>query len=87
MGHGIYFGNTTIRNTIVRRNTVKNCVSSGIHVDHTMVASGNQVKDNVLFNNGVQLSISDFSNYNGPGAAPRITCRLIPCTPAMCSIA
>ena len=55
MGHGIYFGNTTIRNTIVRRNTVKNCVSSGIHVDHTMVASGNQVKDNVLFNNGVQL--------------------------------
>ena len=70
MGHGIYFGNTTIRNTIVRRNTVKNCVSSGIHVDHTMVASGNQVKDNVLFNNGVQLSISDFSNYNGPGAAP-----------------
>ena len=70
MGHGIYFGNITIQNSVVQGNTVKNCVSSGIHVDHTMVSSGNQVKDNVLFNNGVQLSISDFSNYNGPGATP-----------------
>ena len=68
--HGIYFGNITIKNTLVEKNTVANCSSSGIHVDHTMVSTGNQVRDNVLFNNGVQLSISDYSNYNGPGAAP-----------------
>ena len=68
--HGIYFGNITIQNTTVERNTVANCASSGIHVDHTMVSAGNQIMDNVLFNNGVQLSISDFSNYNGPGATP-----------------
>ncbi|MBP6390710.1 MAG: right-handed parallel beta-helix repeat-containing protein [Flavobacteriales bacterium] len=66
--HGIYFGNISIKNTLVQRNTVANCLGSGIHVDHTMVSTGNQVKDNVLFNNTVQLSISDFSNYNGPGA-------------------
>ena len=68
--HGIYFGNTSIRNTLVQGNTVTGCAGSGIHVDHTMVSSGNAIKDNVLFGNGVQLSISDFSNYNGPGAQP-----------------
>ena len=67
---GIYFGNTTIKNTIVQRNTVTRCNGAGIHVDHTMVSQGNQVKDNVIFDNNVQLSISDFSNYNGPGATP-----------------
>ncbi len=67
---GIYFGNTTIKNTIVQRNTVTRCNGAGIHVDHTMVATGNQIKDNVVFNNNVQLSVSDFSNYNGPGATP-----------------
>ncbi len=66
--HGIYFGNISIKNTLIEKNTVANCASSGIHVDHTMVSTGNQVKDNVLYNNGVQLSISDYSNYNGPGA-------------------
>ncbi len=66
--HGIYFGNISIKNTLVEKNTVANCATSGIHVDHTMVSTGNQVKDNVLYNNGTQLSISDFSNYNGPGA-------------------
>jgi hypothetical protein len=65
---GIYFGNTSITNTIVERNTVARCNGAGIHVDHTMVSSGNQVKDNVIFDNNVQLSLSDFSNYNGPGA-------------------
>jgi hypothetical protein len=70
ISHGIYFGNTTIRNTIVRRNTVAHCMGSGIHVDHTMVSTGNQITDNVLFNNQVQLSVSDYSNYNGPGATP-----------------
>jgi len=68
--HGIYFGNTVIKNTIVRRNTVSNCQGSGLHVDHTMVSTGNQIRDNVLFNNKIQLSISDYSNYNGPGATP-----------------
>ena len=65
---GIYFGNTSIKNTTVQRNTVARCNGAGIHVDHTMVSSGNQVKDNVLFDNNVQMSLSDFSNYNGPGA-------------------
>jgi hypothetical protein len=67
---GIYFGNTSIKNTIVQRNTVARCNGAGLHVDHTMVSTGNQVKDNILFDNSVQLSISDYSNYNGPGATP-----------------
>ncbi|HMC97201.1 MAG TPA: right-handed parallel beta-helix repeat-containing protein, partial [Flavobacteriales bacterium] len=66
--HGIYFGNVSIRNSTIQRNTVSNCRGGGIHYDHTMVSSGNQVKDNILFNNEIQLSISDFSNSNGPGA-------------------
>ncbi|MCB0779572.1 MAG: right-handed parallel beta-helix repeat-containing protein [Flavobacteriales bacterium] len=66
--HGIYFGNTSIKNTLVQSNTVFNCSAAGVHVDHTMVSSGNQVRDNVLFDNRIQLSISDFSNYHGPGA-------------------
>jgi hypothetical protein len=70
MGIGIYFGNTSVKNTIVRRNTVMNCVETGIHVDHTMVTTGLQVKDNVLFNNGVQLTVSDYSNGTGEGATP-----------------
>ncbi|MCB9184764.1 MAG: T9SS type A sorting domain-containing protein [Flavobacteriales bacterium] len=70
MAHGIYFGNISIKNTTVEWNTVANCSVSGIHVDHTMVSSGNQVRNNTLFNNGeVQLSISDYSNYNTPGAS------------------
>ncbi|HEY0976536.1 MAG TPA: right-handed parallel beta-helix repeat-containing protein [Flavobacteriales bacterium] len=68
ISYGIYFGNISIRNTTVQRNTVANCHGSGIHVDHTMVSSGNQVRDNILYNNEVQLSISDYSNYNTPGA-------------------
>ncbi|MBK7382081.1 MAG: right-handed parallel beta-helix repeat-containing protein [Flavobacteriales bacterium] len=70
MAHGIYFGNTTIKNTTIERNTSYNCSGSGIHVDHTMVSSGNQIKDNVLFNNLMGISISDYSNYNTPGATP-----------------
>lgn len=66
--HGIYFGNISIKNTRVEQNTVANCLGSGIHVDHTMVSQGNRIENNVLFNNTVQLSISDYSNYNGPGA-------------------
>ncbi len=70
ISHGLYFGNTTIKNTLLQGNTVARCAGSGIHVDHTMVASGNVIKNNVLFDNGIQLSISDWSNYNGPGAQP-----------------
>lgn len=68
VGHGIYFGNISVKNTTVEYNTVANCSKSGIHVDHTMVSTGNQVKNNTLFNNLYQLSISDYSNYNTPGA-------------------
>ena len=68
MCHGIYFGNTSIKNALVKDNTVSNCSASGMHVDHTMVSSGNRIEGNVLYNNAIQLSVSDFSNYNGPGA-------------------
>ena len=68
--HGIFFGMDVIQNTIVRRNTISNCLGAGILVDHTMSSSGNQVRDNVLFNNRTQLVITDFSNFNSPGATP-----------------
>ncbi|MBL7963369.1 MAG: right-handed parallel beta-helix repeat-containing protein [Flavobacteriales bacterium] len=68
IAHGIYFGNDGITNSWFRHNTVRDCKGSGIHVDHTMINSGNHVKDNVLFNNKVQMSISDLSNNVGPGA-------------------
>lgn len=68
MTMGIYFGNTSIKNTTVQRNTVYGCHGSGIHVDHTMVSSGIQVKDNVLFNNTTQITMSDYSNNVGAGA-------------------
>ncbi|HEX2616180.1 MAG TPA: right-handed parallel beta-helix repeat-containing protein, partial [Flavobacteriales bacterium] len=68
MANGIYFGNTSIRNTTVQRNTVAHVPGGGINVDHTMTSSGYQVKDNVLFDNDIQLIVSDYSNYNGAGA-------------------
>lgn len=67
---GIYFGNSGVTNTLIQHNTVTRCVGSGIHVDHTMASTGNAIKDNVLFNNGIQLSISDWSNNAGPAAVP-----------------
>ncbi len=70
MGIGIYFGNTSIKNTTAQRNTVYNCPRTGIHVDHTMVTSGLKIKDNVFFNNGVQITVSDYSNGTGEGATP-----------------
>jgi hypothetical protein len=70
MGIGIYFGNTSIKNTTAQRNTVYNCPQSGIHVDHTMVTTGLQIKDNIFFNNGVQITVSDYSNGTGEGATP-----------------
>lgn len=68
--HGIFFGNQSIRNTVVQRNTCARNSTSGILVDHTMVSSGNVIQNNVLFDNGIQLSITDHSNYNGPNATP-----------------
>lgn len=59
---GIYFGNQSIKNTAVRRNTVSGAVV-GIHVDHSLCTIGIEVADNVLFNNGAQLSVTDFSNW------------------------
>ena len=66
--HGIYFGDTQIQNTTVQRNTVSNFQGAGVYVDHTMVSTGNQIKDNVLFNNLYQMLVSDFSNNVGTGA-------------------
>ena len=66
--HGIYFGNVFNKNVLVKGNTVMNCRGAGLHVDHTMLATGNRIEDNVLFNNEIQLFLSDYSNYNGPGA-------------------
>jgi len=68
IAYGIYFGNTNIQNTTVQNNTVAHCSGGGIHVDHTMSSLNNQIKDNVLFNNHVQLSLSDFSNNHGPAS-------------------
>ncbi|MCO5274613.1 MAG: right-handed parallel beta-helix repeat-containing protein [Flavobacteriales bacterium] len=74
MGIGIYFGNTSIKNTTVQRNTVYNCPQYGMYVDHTMVTTGVQVKDNTFFNNGTgfaagaQLAMADYSNAIGAGA-------------------
>jgi hypothetical protein len=65
---GIYTGNLSVQNTLIERNTVGNCSGGGMHVDHTMLSGGNEFRDNVLFNNAQQISFSDFSNYNGPGA-------------------
>lgn len=70
MGHGIYFGNTSIQNTTVELNTVTNCEGHGIHMDHTLLSQGNQVKDNVLFGNKTQICLSDISNISTPGAVP-----------------
>ena len=68
-GKGIYFGNVSLKNTLVEDNTVAYCNGAGIWVDHTMVSIGNQIKRNTLFDNNLyQLGISDYSNYNGPGA-------------------
>lgn len=70
MGNGIYFGNTNIKNATVRRNTVTGCPGTGINVDHTKVSVNLKIHNNILYNNGIQLTVSDYSNYNGPGAAP-----------------
>lgn len=67
---GIYFGNTSIKNTTVQRNTVKDIKGTGINVDHTMISTNLLIKENIVWNNDIQISISDYSNYNTPGASP-----------------
>src|SRR5690349_292728 len=68
IANGIYFGNISIKNSLVTQNTVSGCRGNGIYVDHTMLSQGNQITNNTLFNNTRQASFSDHSNYNGPGA-------------------
>lgn len=68
LGLGIYFGNTSNKNVIVRRNTIANLTGVGINVDHNMNAVGHQIKDNTIFNCAIGMSISDYSNSNGPHA-------------------
>jgi len=68
LGVGIYFGNTSIVNTTVQRNTVYNVPGVGINVDHCMNSTNLDIKYNTMFNCGIGLSISDYSNTNGPFA-------------------
>ncbi len=65
---GIYFGNTSNVSATVQRNTIMNLPGTGINVDHNMNSTNYQVKDNVVFNCDVGLSISDYSNSFGPNA-------------------
>ena len=68
-GKGIYFGNVSNKNNIVEGNTAAYCNGAGIWFDHTMVQTGNQIRNNVVFGNNLyQFGASDYSNYNGPGA-------------------
>jgi hypothetical protein len=65
---GIYFGNTSNVNVTVQRNTIASIPGTGINVDHTMNSSGFVVRNNVIFDTRVGLSISDYSNSFGPYA-------------------
>jgi parallel beta-helix repeat protein len=68
-GKGIYFGNISNKNDIIEGNTVAYCNGAGIWFDHTMVQTGNKIRNNTLFGNNLyQFGASDYSNYNGPGA-------------------
>ncbi|MBK6628825.1 MAG: right-handed parallel beta-helix repeat-containing protein [Flavobacteriales bacterium] len=60
--YGIYFGDHYIVNTTVEGNTVSGC-DKGIHVDHSLCSENAVIRNNTLFGNRVQLSITDFSNY------------------------
>ncbi|MBK8498583.1 MAG: right-handed parallel beta-helix repeat-containing protein [Flavobacteriales bacterium] len=62
ISYGIYFGNRSITNATIEGNVVSGC-DKGIHVDHTLCSSNEQVLGNTLFNNRVQLSMTDYSNY------------------------
>jgi hypothetical protein len=63
--HGIFFGMAVINNILVQRNTITRCQGSGIFVDHTQQLHNVEVRDNIMFNNRAQLSITDYSNAGG----------------------
>ena len=65
---GIYFGNTSNVNVTVQRNTIVSIPGTGINVDHNMNSAGYVVRNNVIFDTRVGLSISDYSNSFGPNA-------------------
>lgn len=67
-GHGIYFGNLSNVNVTVQRNTIANVTGVGIVADHTMNSHGYEIRDNVIFNCDIGMSIGDYSNANGPHA-------------------
>jgi len=62
VSYGIYFGDDHIKRTKVQDNVVARC-GVGIHVDHTDRTEGNEVHGNTLYDNAVQLSLSDWSNH------------------------
>ena len=64
--YGIYFGDQSIKNTTVTQNTVTGC-DKGIHADHSTCSEAFTITDNTLFNNRVQLSITDYSNWQNDG--------------------
>lgn len=66
IGPGIYFGDNAITNTVVQWNTVTRC-ERGIMVDHTFDSQNNVIQNNTLFDNGIQLALSDYSNCHGTG--------------------
>jgi len=67
--NGLYFGNTSIKNSLITENTVSGCGNSGLYADHTMVNINNQITNNVFFNNAkVQARFSDDSNSMGTNA-------------------
>lgn len=68
MGVGIYFGNTSNVNCTVQRNTISNVSQYGINVDHCMNAANHKIKYNTIFNAGIGICVSDYSNATGPYA-------------------
>ncbi len=68
MANGFYYGNVSVKNTVLQNNTFAHCSGNGILVDHTMLSSGNQIINNTCFDNHYQITFSDWSNFSGPGA-------------------
>lgn len=62
ISYGIYFGDKDIQNVTVQNNVVSGC-DKGIHVDHSLCSDNAQILNNTLFNNRVQLSMTDYSNW------------------------
>lgn len=62
ISYGIYFGDKDIQNVTVQNNVISGC-DKGIHVDHSLCSENAQILNNTLFNNRVQLSMTDYSNW------------------------